>query len=46
MVGGGWVGGWVGPKDDSLLVSLRLDPFDDTTSGLGVFTLNLTVQDR
>ena len=28
----------MGPKDDSLLVSLRLDPFNDTTSG--IFTLN------
>ena len=25
-------GGWVGPKDDCLVASLRLDPFCDTTS--------------
>ena len=34
-------GGWVGPKDDCLLGSLRLDPFCDTTSTL--FSPNLTV---
>ena len=38
------VGGWVGPKNDHLLVSLQLDPFCDITSNL--FTLNLTVEDR
>ena len=37
---GGW---WVGPKDDGLLASLRLDPFCDTTSTH--FTSNLTVED-
>ena len=36
-------GGWVGPKDDCLLASLRLDPFCDTTSTL--FSPNLTVGD-
>ena len=42
---GCWVrGGWVGPKDDCLLASLRLDPFCDTTYTL--FTPNLTVEDR
>ena len=45
MEGGGWgVGGWAGPKDDCLLVSLQLDPFCDTTST--IFTPNLTVEDR
>ena len=38
------MGGWVGPKDDCLLASLRLDPFCDTTSTL--FSPNLTVGDR
>ena len=33
----------VGPKDDCLLASLRLDPFCDTTSTL--FSPNLTVGD-
>ena len=41
LFSGGW---WVGPKDDCLLASLRLDPFCDTTSTL--FTPNLTVEDR
>ena len=41
---GGGVGGWVGPKDDCLLASLRRDPFCDTTSTL--FTPNLTVEER
>ena len=38
------MGGRVGPKDDCLLVSLRLDLFCDTISTF--LTPNLTVEDR
>ena len=46
MVGGGRVGGWVGPKDDCLLASLRLDLFCNTTSTLSLYCAQRTLKKK